>query len=99
LDADRRIRDQRLIVFEPHPHPGLPDRAGHRGRRKLGSVVFDVEPLPMRSAVIAFIPSKGWERLEDDDFLIAVHTLDAKAEAACTVTPTPVLLPSCESIS
>jgi hypothetical protein len=43
--ADRGIREERLVVFEPHPHPRLPNRVDHRGRRKLGSVVFDVKPL------------------------------------------------------
>ena len=35
-----------LLVLEPHPHARLTDGIDHRGRRQLGGVVLDVQPLP-----------------------------------------------------
>jgi hypothetical protein len=77
----RRVaaRALRLLVLEPHAHPGLPDRIHHGGRCQLGGVVLDVKALADQVGRQRFEAREWLEPpLEDDDLLVAVHSLDAE---------------------
>ena len=59
---DRVADDDRLLVLEPRAHAGVGDGAGDGDGRELGGVVFDVQPLPIRSAEKSSRPARFLNR-------------------------------------
>ena len=72
-------RRTRLLVLEPHAHAGLPDGIDHGGRRQLRGVILNVQALADDVGRHRLETRQRLEPpLENDDFLVAVHALDAE---------------------
>ena len=69
----------RLLVLQPHAHPGLADRVHHVGRGQLCRVILDVQALADHVGGHRLETGQRLQPpLQDDDFLVAVHALDAE---------------------
>ena len=76
-DGRRRVRPDRLFVFQPGAHARLRDGLGDGGGAQPGGVVLHAQALAEHVGVERFEAGQVAETpLEDGDFLVTVHPLD-----------------------